>query len=793
MCPAATQTASKSRQRWVIRGQVQGVGYRPFVYRLAHRFGLSGSVKNDTTGVTIEAQGSAAALERFSRALEHERPPLALIDDIESDVITPERREESDFHIIDSSADPQRPPDVGITVDAAVCPDCLAELLDVRDRRSGYGLINCTNCGPRFSIIQHVPYDRPNTTMKSFEMCQPCGDEYTDPLDRRFHAQPIACHACGPTVELVDSDGRRIGGDPIEGAAERLASGRIIAIKGLGGFHLAVRADDEIAVARLRRAKQRDHKPFALMCRSIEAAAQFATFSSHAITEMRSPRCPIVLAPRRADVRIAAAVAPDSHRLGLMLPYTPIHHLLFAALDSQIDALVMTSGNLTDEPLVIDNAEAIERIGGMCDAILWHDRPIERCVDDSVLIDAGDALIPIRRSRGYTPAALPLPRTDIGGAPTYGLCVGGELKNTVAVVRDDHAVLGQHLGDLTHPLAHDYFKKAIADLLDLYQVAPEWIAHDLHPVYLSTAYARTLAEQWGVPLIGIQHHHAHAASVMAEHDVAEPALAIVCDGVGYGTDGTIWGGELLRADLLDFERLAHLRPLRLAGGDAAAKDTRRCALALMHQVYGDAFDRHPTTQHLIPDDTDRAMLTRMISRNVNCSASTGAGRLFDGVAALLGLCGHNQYEAQAAMRLEAAASRWPGGYRSDPEFDLSNPDHDEIDCSPLVDALLQQMNAGRRVEQLAAMFHEELAHAWASMARHWADHTGIRVVALSGGVFCNRILTQRLTELLSQSDLRVLTHHKVPPNDGGLAFGQAAIAAARVDAGLINKEVASCV
>lgn len=763
-------TTTIARQRWVLNGQVQGVGFRPFVHRLAHRLELTGFVRNDTSGVTIEVQGPAIALEQFATALVRERPALSSFRVVDGGAVAP-LADQSSFDIEASESSGKQAASAQVTIDAAVCEDCLAEMFDAADRRHRYGLINCTNCGPRYSIIEQIPYDRPHTTMAGFALCDACADEYGDPSDRRFHAQPTACHACGPRVSLVDAAGRERRGDPYKEAARLLRGGRAVAIKGLGGFHLAVRADDDKAVARLRKLKHRDHKPFAVMCRSLDAARKIVRLSGAGAELLQSPASPIVLAPRRAGAAVAPGVAPNNHRIGVMLPNTPIQHLLFAELEPSIDTLVMTSANLTDEPLVIDNDEAVDRLCGVCDAMLWHDRPIARCVDDSVMLDFGEgqAVLPVRRARGFVPAAIALGASSA----TNGLCVGGELKNTVAVVRGGEAILSQHLGDLTHTLAHEYFKQAIDDLCGLFEVQPQWIAHDMHPMYLSTVYARALARRWNVPLLPVQHYHAHAAAVLAEHSHDGPALAVVLDGVGYGSDGGIWGGELLLADRVNFQRLAHLRPLRLAGGDAAARDTRRCALALLHQAFGDDFARHPATVRLILDNDERLMLTAMVRSNVNCAQSSGAGRVFDGVAALLGVCEHNHFEAQAAMRLESLATQCDS---FDSHETLFSIDRDQIDLSPLVRMLVE---AGD-VHELAALLHEQLACAWATVVQQQARRTGVTTVALSGGVFCNQVLTMRLTALLERRGLTVLRHEKVAPNDGGLALGQAAVASARI-------------
>ncbi len=798
LCPTADSSLRSLRRRWHILGQVQGVGYRPFVYRLAHRLNLGGYVLNDSRGVTVEAQGSAAQLKRFSRALDDERPPLALIDSVLVEDVPPVCESGSDSFHIRESLDPvpagcaDDSARTAITVDSAVCDACRKELAEPRDRRHRYGLINCTDCGPRYTIIDRVPYDRPDTTMRSFAMCSSCRDEYTDPSDRRYHAQPIACHDCGPVVELVDARGALLPGDPITSCTALLTGGKIVAVKGLGGFHLGVRADDPKAVARLRHGKRRDFKPFAVMCRSVEVAGRLVSLSKKAQLLLGSAAAPIVLAPRRRGGHIATSVAPDSHRLGVMLAYTPIHHLLFAEIDPAIDALVMTSANPSDEPLTIDNDEAIEKLGGLCDAILWHDRPIRRRVDDSVVLDMGSggaSPLPIRRARGFVPTSLRLP---VGG-DLPGLCVGGELKNTSALVRDGRAGRSQHIGDLSFTQVFEHFKETIADLWRLFDVRPQWIAHDLHPMYLGTSHAKVLAKNLDVPLIGVQHHHAHAAAVMAEHGETDPVLAVVCDGVGYGVDGTSWGGELLLADLTSFKRLSHLRPINLAGGDAAAHDTRRCGLALLHQVYGDDFADHPAATTLVKDPNERAMLAGMLKRNVNCTTSTAAGRYFDGVAALLGLSTRNDYEAQAAMRLETSAYRCEVPVIRGPLFHIVPGEPGTpgtpgtIDLSPLTGAIVAGRAQGVPVEALAALFHDQLAWALADAAQDASRRLGVTTIALSGGVFCNERLTQCLIGRLSEGGLRVLVHEQVPANDGGLALGQAAVAAARLKAGLNRK------
>ena len=659
------------RWQWHIRGQVQGVGFRPFCYRIAMKSHVTGRVMNDASGVFLEIQGDAGALERFAEAYVREMPPLAKVASCQKRAMPVVGGEEG-FVIEQSSEVGEEPVAAAVTIDSAVCPDCLREMGEKGNRRYGHALINCTNCGPRYSIIRNVPYDRPNTTMRNFEMCPACRKEYEDAGDRRFHAQPTCCPECGPKVELVRMAGgvvsrkRAEGGAAIKGAAKMLWEGKIVAIKGIGGFHLAVRADSEEAVGRLRTLKKRDAKPFALMCRDMEMVRQLVRMSAAGEAELCSVGAPIVLSPRKEGVAVASAVAAGTDLLGVMLPYTPMQHLLWGELGrlagkeggkeagGGLPALVMTSGNRSNEPLVIDNEEASKRLGGLCDGILWHDRPIERCVDDSVVLDRGEGreVLPLRRSRGYVPTAF-----AVSGEHKTGICVGGELKNTMAVVRRHDVILSQHLGDLSHALAFEHFQKAVRDLIKLFDVRVEFVAHDLHPSYMSTMAAHELARRFGAKLIPVQHHVAHAAAVMAEHHLEGRVLAVVCDGTGYGTDGTIWGGELLELNGAKWRRLGRLRPMRLPGGDAAALDPRRSGLALLHATYGEEFEGLPAAAELFPDEMERRMLGRMIRTGLNSPWTSSTGRLFDGVAALLGICRTNEHEAQAAMALEAAAWR----------------------------------------------------------------------------------------------------------------------------------------
>mgnify|MGYP002030412385 FL=1 len=771
----------QSRRQFRIQGQVQGVGFRPFVFRLACDLGLSGFVRNEPQGVLVQVQGDLASVQRFTVCIKEDRPTLASYDSLTFQDMAP--REELSGQPFEILASVQRhrsrqKTNKTVTVDTAICPDCLAEMRDPDNKRYRYGLINCTNCGPRFSIITDVPYDRPNTSMANFRMCLPCMQEYTNPRDRRFHAQPTACHDCGPQVSLVDPQGQPIEGDPYLKAAAMLAAGRIVAIKGIGGFHLAVRADDAQAVKRLRTLKHREHKPFALLCRDLDVASDLVHLSDHAKIQLQSNTRPIMLAmAKQADQ--FPGVNPGTDRLGVMLPYTPIQHLIFDAceqLDCQrVDVLVMTSANISNEPLIHKNTDALEHMAGICDAILWHDREIVRSVDDSVLMsmqieEREEVILPMRRARGFVPATLPLPTS----VATPGLCVGGELKNTVALVRDNKVILSHHIGDLTHTKSYHYFQQVIEDLCKLHDIKPQWIAHDLHPVYMSSQYARTLASRWDVRLLAIQHHHAHAAAVLAEHKITEPALALVCDGVGMGEDDSSWGGELILSNVADFYRMGHLKPLMLPGGDSAAKDTRRCALAWLAQLPGVDIPNSDIFSRLIPDPASRMMLANMLTRNVNVNASSSAGRYFDAAAAILGVCEHNHFEAQAPMALEALART---NRRELPSASMYRIRHGVLDMTALLECLILD---DTDTAYGADLFHQQLARGLAELAITQAMQSKIDVVALSGGVFCNTLLTQRVTALLRRANLHVYVHQQVPANDGGLAYGQAAVASARI-------------
>ena len=710
------------RRRLRIAGVVQGVGFRPFIHRLAVERQLAGYVLNDGHGVVIEVEGGPVRVDDLVRAIRAEAPPLASITSIESAPVP--ALGEVGFHINESSAGRG---DAPVSPDAPTCDDCLAELFDPDDRRYRYPFINCTQCGPRFTIVTRVPYDRENTTMAGFEMCDACRAEYEDPTDRRFHAEPIACPECGPRLSMS-----------LDEAVSRLADGQILAVKGLGGYHLACDAGSEEAVGRLRERKHREEKPLAVM--TTDPAAQ-AELEQVELTQLHSRARPIVIAPRRADASIAPSVAPRSSWVGLMLPYTPLHHLLCADFGRP---LVMTSGNLSDEPIAFDDDDARERLGAIADAFLSHDRPIQRRCEDSVV----RARFPIRRSRGFAPGSLPLPlrvRRPIVAA-------GAELKSTFALARGNEVFLSPHLGDLDSASAYDAFRSDLALYLEMQGTRAEVIAHDLHPDYLSTRWALDQEAE----LVGVQHHHAHAAACLAENGHLGPALALVFDGTGYGTDGEIWGGELLRCDLGQFERVAHLAPVPLPGGEAAIREPWRVASAYLEKA-----DR--------PVPFERWSQVRE-SLKVNAPHSSGMGRLFDAVAAILGVRERVSYEGQAAIELEQLA----GDVEAQPyecRFDGGI-----IRGEDLVAAAHDDLAAGRPKEEIAAAFHEGVARAAAGACEVAAEP---RTVVLSGGSFQNMRLLEGTARRLAKWGFKVLRHRLVPPNDGGISYGQAAVAARR--------------
>ncbi len=775
-----------------MRGAVQGVGFRPFVYRLATGLGLAGSVLNDVRGVEVEVEGPEEALREFLGRLEDEAPPRAVVRGVATEWLEPAGF--VSFEIRRSEGAGER--SVSVLPDLATCDDCLRELGDPADRRHRYPFLNCTGCGPRFTIVRALPYDRPNTTMRGFALCAECLREYEDPRDRRFHAQPTACPACGPRLALWDPSGATVaeGDAALLGAARALLGGEIVAVKGLGGFHLCCDARSAEAVSRLRERKVRREKPLALMVKDLAAARALCEVSGAAERWLLSPEAPILLLPRlgggsgagRADTgAVAPNVAPESTRLGLMLPATPLHHLLLQAVDAP---LVATSGNLSDEPIAIDENEALERLGGLADLFLVHDRPVERHADDSVGWLHGDDLQLLRRARGFAP--LPVP---VAARLPAVLAVGAHLKNVVALGLGSEVVLSQHIGDLETPEALAAFERVVADLLRLWEAEPVVIAHDLHPDYLSTRWAVRAAagdESEGplppsllraagdgrLRLVPVQHHHAHLASCLAENRAEGPALGVAWDGTGYGTDGTVWGGEFLLGDAGRFTRVASLRPFRLPGADAAVKEPRRPALALLFELFGEAvLDRDDLAPVASFSATERALLARMLATGARSPVTTSAGRLFDAVAALLGLHPRAGFEGQAAMALEALADPSERGAYPFPLVPAAAPGGPALlDWGPLLHALLEDGARGTGAATRSARFHNALADGIAAVARF----AGSPRVALSGGCFQNRLLVERTCERLAADGFEVLTHRLVPPNDGGIALGQAMVAAA---------------
>ncbi len=730
------------RRRIVVEGIVQGVGFRPFVHRLADRHGLDGFVLNDGRGVVVEAEGDQSALRRFADALSREAPPLASVEAVSSEPLA--ARGEPGFRIAASAGGEAT---ALIAPDVATCGDCLRELWDPADRRHRYPFVNCSHCGPRFTIVLRPPYDRANTTMARFEMCHACKAEYEDPGDRRFHAEPIACPACGPRLAL----GELTGEPALARALELLGAGAIVAVKGLGGYHLACDAANEDAVARLRARKGREQKPLAVLSAEPE---RLVALEPDERSLLGSGARPIVLARRLHGARLAPSVAPDSEWLGILLPYTPLHHLLCA---DHGDALVMTSGNRSDEPIATDDSEARERLGGIADAILSHDRPIHRRCEDSVMRGG----FSVRRSRGYAPAPLRIARGPRRGAPRARPIVGAgaELKSTFCVLRGERAFLSPHLGDLDSPLAHRAFRSDLELYLRMLGVRPEVIAHDLHPDYLSTRWA---LEHDGAELIGVQHHHAHAAACLAENGEMRPALALVFDGTGAGPDGTLWGGELLRCDLAGYERLAHLDPVPLPGGERAIREPWRVAAAQLEAA-----------GRPVPIERWSSWPQVRQSLAVNAPLSSGMGRLFDAAAALLGLRDHISYEGQAAIELEQLAADTPA------EPYACRIESGRIRGADLIAAIHDDLDAGRPREQIAAAFHEGVAAVAAEACALTPEpHT---VVALSGGSFQNLRLLGSIRRRLDGLGFGVLTHRSVPPNDGGISFGQAAVASRRID------------
>ena len=759
--PAADLRAGESvRVRIGIEGIVQGVGFRPFVYTLATRLGLAGHVANDGHGVIAEVEGDGGAVARFLDALVRDAPPLAVIERVLRSPVP--RRADRGFTIRESRL--TGPRQVPVSPDIATCPACVRELFDPADRRHRYPFINCTHCGPRFTIVRDVPYDRARTTMAGFTMCADCAREYDDPSDRRFHAQPNACPACGPSLRLVDRGGIPQPGDPIHRAAALLRAGRILAVKGLGGYHLAAVAAAEAAVAALRARKQREDKPFAVMVADLEQARTLADVDPVATRVLAGPRRPIVLLPRRTGAPLAGAVAPGNRMIGLLLPYTPLHHLLCRELGQPF---VLTSGNRADEPIAHEDRDAFERLGGVADVFLTHDRPIHVRTDDSVVHIVRDREAVVRRARGYAPQPL-LVRWP---APRPILACGAELKSTFCLARDHHAYLSHHIGDLENYATLRAYTEGIEHFRRLFDITPAVVAYDLHPEYVSTKYALELE---GVELVGVQHHHAHIAACLADNGEAGPALGIAFDGLGFGTDGTMWGGEFLVADLQRCRRVGHLDVVPMPGGTAAIRQPWRMAAAHLAAAYGDALPSGLAVAERHGRDWG-TVLQMARSRSLSPPTSS-AGRLFDAIAALTGVRDETRYEGQAAIELEQRADP---SERAAYRVAWCGEERIRVRGSDLIRAVVEDLRAGVAAGVVAARFHNGLARAVAEVCTALRDRTGLVTVALSGGVFQNTFLLERVAGGLEQRGFRVLTHSRVPCNDGGISFGQAVVAAAR--------------
>lgn len=729
----------------IVRGAVQGVGFRPFVYRLAIELQLVGWVNNTSAGVFIEVEGEKPVLETFLARLSREKPDRSFIQNIETQWLSPVGY--TSFEIRHSSGGEKT---AIVLPDLATCPDCLAEIFDPENRRYHYPFTNCTHCGPRYSIIESLPYDRPNTTMREFAMCPDCREEYENPLDRRFHAQPNACPRCGPRICLLDDRGRLIAENhpALLSTADAIRSGKILAIKGLGGFHLVVDARDADAVNRLRQRKHRPEKPFAVMYPSLEAIEQDCHISPVEARLLQSPECPIVLLARK-NAGIADSVAPNNPYLGVILPYTPLHHLLMAELGFPV---VATSGNLADEPICIGETEALDRLGAIADLFLVHNRSIVRPVDDSILREMAGRTMVYRRARGYAPFPVEIATKSTASI----LAVGGYFKNSIAIHTRNQTFVSQHVGDLETLAATNHFQNILGSLQQLYDFTPEIIAHDFHPDYLSTKYAR----EQNLPAIPVQHHHAHILSCMAENQLSPPVLGVAWDGTGYGLDGTIWGGEFLHVTATGWERVARLRPWKLLGGEKAVKEPRRVALGLL-EIAGDiaVLEKAFTPQ-------EWSIFKQMLSRSMNSPLTSSAGRLFDGVAALIGLRYRLSFEGQAAMELEFAIEK----DKTDEcySFSLVGEKPIDIDWTEMVKEILQDVETGRSIGLISAKFHNTLSEIIVSIARR----IGEEKIALSGGCFQNRYLTERTISRLQESGFYPYWHRLVPPNDGGICLGQ---------------------
>jgi hydrogenase maturation protein HypF len=757
------KTPTISLARISVRGVVQGVGFRPFVYQLAVRHNLRGWVRNTSEDVKIEVEGEGGDIERFLKGLREQSPPLAHIEDITATAGPPAGHEK--FEIRQSIAETGKYQLV--SPDIATCPDCLREIFDPEDRRYRYPFTNCTNCGPRFTIIADIPYDRPNTTMKVFRMCPECQREYDDPLDRRFHAQPNACPVCGPQLELVDARGNKVECDDIiDKTGALLREGKIVAVKGLGGFLLACDATSEQVVNRLRQRKNRPAKPLAVMVSSLEEAERHCEINEAEAKLLTSPGSPIVLMKWKGESAITKAVAPGLKYLGLMLPYTPLHHLLLRETGRP---LIMTSGNLSEEPIARDNDEALRRLHGIADSFLRHNRDIYARYDDSVMIVENEEPQFVRRARGYAPYPIHLPYQS-----RQILSCGAEEKNTFCLTRDNFAFVSQHIGDMENLETLEHFTNSIALYQRLFRIKPEMVAHDMHPEYLPTKYAKELAGKEKLKLVPVQHHHAHIVSCMADNGVdSRPVIGVALDGTGYGTDGHIWGGELLIADYKKFDRMAHLEYLPLPGGTLAIKKPIRTAIGYLMEL--ELVDRKlPLFKQI--DEVEREIIKKQVEKKINAPLTSSMGRLFDAVAALIGVRSVIQYEAQAAIDLETCAREAAEETEDYPYSLVEQNGVSIIKIRDLIVAVIKDWHDRRPNPVIAARFHNTIVRMILELCQAISVKTGITEVALSGGVFQNRLLHGKARAMLESAGLTVYTHHQVPCNDGGISLGQAVIA-----------------
>jgi hydrogenase maturation protein HypF len=759
-----TEPSRIVRLRIHVGGIVQGVGFRPFIYRLAAEGGLAGYVLNNPGGVEIEAEGRLERVSQFLSGIAAKVPPQARVDTISAHFV--DLTGESTFTIRESEKSSERT--VLISPDIATCKDCLKELRDDSDRRYRYPFTNCTNCGPRYTIIRDIPYDRKNTTMDPFRMCPDCQAEYGDPLDRRFHAEPNACWVCGPKVVLRDGSGKIVDcDDPIQAASGEILRGKIAAVKGLGGFHLAVNAADSDAVSRLRERKHREEKPLAIMAKDMDTVRTFASLSPDEEGLLLSPARPIVLLKKLPQCEIAESVAPGNRNLGVMLPYTPVHHLL---LDIDCTALVMTSGNISEEPIAVDIEDALERLKGIADCYLDHNREIlSRCDDSVVRVLDGEALF-LRRSRGYVP--LPI---EIDGCDGSVLACGAHLKNTVALTRGNKVFVSQHIGDLENRAAFDFFKKSVEQLRKIVETEPEIVAYDLHPDYLSTKFALGLTLK---TKIGIQHHHAHIASCLGEAGIEGPVIGIALDGTGYGPDGTIWGGEILISTRRDYRRAAHLEQVKMPGGEKAIKEPWRMAVAHLENALGEDLDGVDLSNLLRRSKKEIEIVRSMLRRGVNCPVTSSCGRLFDAVSSICGVRQSVSYEGQAAIELEMSSRQdTEEAYPVDIE---RSGDGLIIATGRLMREVVKDVLSGIPGEVVGAKFHKWLAESLVQVSMILREEHGLNTVALSGGCFQNEILLGSLRALLKDRGFEVIINRLVPANDGGISFGQIVVASATV-------------